>query len=417
MQSRWNDIDAKAFEDAAVAAGQDPDLGLRIYTSRIIGADPDLVLHGGGNTSVKVTDVHGEAIIHIKGSGWDLDTIEAPGLPAVRMAPLLAARHGKKLTDPEMVALLRANLIDPASPNPSVEALLHAFLPFRFVDHTHATAILALADQKDMAETVRRIYGERLAFVPYVMPGFDLSIEADKIYRAQPDCEGLWLENHGLFTFADTAKASYDLMIEFVTMAERELAAEGATLAGPQESDGVEDQALLQRLEKALRGEGSPFATALHMDYRSTPAIRDYVSRADIDEVSARGTVTPDHVIRIKPWPMIIKNDDGEQQIAEALAEYRARYKAYFARNAARADEPKTILDTYPRVVVIESEGMVALGASESAARIGGDLCEQATRAINAAESYGRFTPISEADLFDMEYWTLEQAKLKVARA
>lgn len=416
MQSRWNDIDAKAFEDAAIAAGQDPELGLRVYTSRIIGADPDLVLHGGGNTSVKVTGAQGEEIIHIKGSGWDLDTIEAPGLPAVRMAQLLAARDGGKLSDPDMVALLRANLLDPASPNPSVEALLHAFLPFRFVDHSHATAILALADQKDMAGTVKRIYGDRLAFVPYVMPGFDLSIEADKVYRANPDCEGLWLENHGLFTFADTAKGSYGLMIEFVTMAEQELADKGAALAGPQTSDRQPDEALLRRLEDVLRGEGSPFAKALHMDYRSTPAIREYVSRTDVADVSARGTVTPDHVIRIKPWPMIIGKDDTEEQIGEALAAYRERYEAYFRRNAARASEPKTILDTYPRVLVISGEGMVALGVTENAARIGGDLCEQATRAINAAESYGRFTPISEADLFDMEYWTLEQAKLKVAR-
>lgn len=417
MQSRWNDDDAGLYADAAIAERQDPDLGLRIYPSRIIGGDPDLVLHGGGNTSVKMKAADGCDIIHIKGSGWDLDKIEAPGLPAVRLDPLLAARDGKKLSDPEMVALLRANLLDSASPNPSVEALLHAFLPFRFVDHSHATAILALADQPDMQETVKRIHGDRVAWVPYVMPGFDLSIEGDKIYRRFPGCEGLWLENHGLFTFADTARASYELMIEFVTMAEGDLAARGVSLTGPQECDRKPDPELARRLETALRTGDSPFAPGLHMDFRSTPAIREHVTKPDAEAISLRGTVTPDHVIRIKPWPLVIDADANEDAIETALRDYRQRYKAYFDRNAPRANEPKTMLDPYPRVVMVKGAGMFALGTTAKAAGIGGDLCEQATRAINAAEAYGRYTPISEADLFDMEYWSLEQAKLQVKAA
>jgi rhamnose utilization protein RhaD (predicted bifunctional aldolase and dehydrogenase) len=415
MKSRWNDEDAARYVEAALAAGQSEALGLRIYTSRIIGGDPDLVLHGGGNTSVKVTSAEGEALMHIKGSGWDLDTIEAPGLPAVRLAPLLETRDGPKLSDPDMVSMLRASLIDADAPNPSVEALLHAFLPAAFVDHTHATAILALADQPDMRETVRRIYGERLAYVPYVMPGFDLSIVADRIHRDHLQCDGLWLENHGLFTFADDARASYELMIEFVTMAEQELARKGVQLSGPQPSDGAEDMALRARLEKAFARQGSPFAKGVFMEYRSTAAIREHASKVNVEEISLRGTVTPDHVIRIKPWPMIIEPDADDAAIDTALAAYADRYRAYFERNATRTDEPKHMLDAYPRVVVVRNQGIYALGTSAKAATIGGDLCEQATRAINAAETYGRFTPIGEADLFDMEYWSLEQAKLKVA--
>lgn len=415
MKSRWNDEDAARYVEAARGAGQSEALGLRIYTSRIIGGDPDLVLHGGGNTSVKVTSADGEALMHIKGSGWDLDTIEAPGLPAVRLAPLLEARNGPKLSDPDMVALLRASLIEADAPNPSVEALLHAFLPFAFVDHTHATAILALADQPDMRETVSRVYGERLAYVPYVMPGFDLSIVADRIYRDRPGCEGLWLENHGLFTFADDARVSYELMIEFVTMAEEELARKGVTLSGPQPSDGEEDAALTARLEAALTRDGSPFARGVFLDYRSTAAIREHAGKENVEAIGLRGTVTPDHVIRIKPWPMIIEASADEAAIDAALAAYADRYRAYFARNATRTNEPKQMLDVYPRLVLVRGKGIYALGASAKAAGIGGDLCEQATRAINAAEAYGRFTPIGEADLFDMEYWSLEQAKLKVA--
>jgi rhamnose utilization protein RhaD (predicted bifunctional aldolase and dehydrogenase) len=412
MKSRWNDEDAARYVEAARAAGQSDALGLRIYTSRIIGGDPDLVLHGGGNTSVKVTSSDGEEFMHIKGSGWDLDTIEAPGLPAVRLAPLLAARNGRKLSDPDMVALLRESLVEQNAPNPSVEALLHAFLPFAHVDHSHATAILALADQPDMRETVKRVYGNRLAYVSYVMPGFDLSIEADRVYQDHHGCEGLWLENHGLFTFADDARTSYELMIEFVTMAEDELARAGVELSGPQVSDGERDTALAARLEKAFTKPGSVFAGGVALDYRSTAAIREHASKPDVEAISLRGTVTPDHVIRIKPWPMIIESGAGEDEIESALAAYRDRYRAYFGRNATRASEPKRILDVYPRVVLVRGEGIYAIGAHAEAAKIGGDLCEQATRAINAAEAYGRFTPIGEADLFDMEYWSLEQAKL-----
>ncbi|MDO9418627.1 class II aldolase [Pararhizobium sp.] len=414
MQSRWNDDDANDYVDAALAAGQSEALGLRIYTSRIIGGDPDLVLHGGGNTSVKAEAADGTPLMHIKGSGWDLDTIEAPGLPAVRLAELLAVRNGPKLSDPEMVALLRASLVDAAAPNPSVEALLHAFIPHAFVDHSHATAILALADQPDMRDTVSRIYGERLAYVPYVMPGFDLSIEADRIYRQHPHCEGLWLENHGLFTFAATAKGAYDLMIEFVTMAEGELARAGFCLSGPQASDREADLELSARLSRILTKDGSPFSKGLALDYRSTPAIRQHTSKPGVEEISLRGTVTPDHVIRIKPWPLIIDATATEAAIETALSVYGDRYKAYFERNAARSSEPKVMLDPYPRLVLVRGEGIYSVASNAKAARIGGDLCEQATRTINAAEHYGRFTPIGEADLFDMEYWSLEQAKLKV---
>lgn len=417
MKSRWNDDDAKRYAQAVRAAGRSEALGLRIYTSRIIGGDPDLVLHGGGNTSVKVTSADGEELMHIKGSGWDLDTIEAPGLPAVRLAPLLDARNGARLCDPDMVALLRASLIEADAPNPSVEALLHAFLPFAYVDHSHATAILALADQPDMRDAIKRIYGDRLAYVPYVMPGFDLSIEADRIYRDHPGCEGLWLENHGLFTFADDARASYDRMIEFVSMAQEELERAGVRLTGPQPNDGEKDAALGARLEKALTRDGSPFAKGVALDYRSTAAIREFVSKENIEEISLRGTVTPDHVIRIKPWPMIIEAGADDSAIDRALAAYSARYMAYFERNAPRSDEPKHMLDVYPRIVLVRGFGMFALGANARAAGIGGDLYEQATRVINAAEAYGRYTPIGEADLFDMEYWSLEQAKLRIGTA
>ncbi|MBU2327836.1 MAG: class II aldolase, partial [Alphaproteobacteria bacterium] len=189
----------------------------------------------------------------------------------------------------------------------------------------------------------------------------------------------------------------------------------GVTLTGPQSNDGQVNQALKLRLERALSQPNSPFEKAVFLDYRSTSAIRDYASLEQLEEIAQRGTVTPDHVIRIKPWPMIIEADADDAAINKALAGYASRYTSYFERNAARQSEPKQMLDVYPRVIIVRHNGMYALGSTEKAAKIGGDLCEQATRAIIAAEAYGRFTPIGEADLFDMEYWSLEQAKLKVA--
>ncbi|MCA9485179.1 MAG: class II aldolase/adducin family protein, partial [Nitrospina sp.] len=189
------------------------ELALRVYTSRIIGQDPDLVMHGGGNTSVKLRarDVFGDEVdvIHIKGSGWDLGTIAAAGLPAVRMAPLMRLRGLPWLSDEEMVNVQRSNLLDSTAPNPSVETLLHAYLPQKYVDHTHATAMLALANLPEVEAATREIFGERMALVPYVMPGFALAKLAAETFEAHPDAEGLLLVNHGHFAWGPDAKSSY----------------------------------------------------------------------------------------------------------------------------------------------------------------------------------------------------------------
>src|SRR3954447_5379471 len=226
MQSAWNDGDA----DAAVAAYENlgRDLALRIYTTRLLGQDPRLVLHGGGNTSVKtgLTDLNGDAVeaLCVKGSGWDMGAIEPAGLPAVRLAPLLKLRGRDKLSDEEMVRVQRANLIDPMAPNPSVEALLHAFIPHKFVDHTHSTAVLALTDQMDGEALCREVYGKRVGYVPYLMPGFGLAKAAAQVFDADPSVEGLILIKHGIFSFGANAREAYERMIALVTMAEQRLA-------------------------------------------------------------------------------------------------------------------------------------------------------------------------------------------------
>src|SRR5258705_2433146 len=227
MKSLWSKAEAKAIVDRYGAAGVGPDLALRVYTSRLLGGDPRLVLHGGGNTSVKTVlpDLLGEPVevLCVKGSGWDLGNIEPPGLPAVRLAPLRKLRERDALSDEDMVRIQRANLLDPGAPNPSVETLLHAFLPHKFVDHTHASAVLSLIDQPDGALICADVYGPRMAIVPYVMPGFALAIRSADIFEMKPTVEGLMLHKHGIFTFGNTAREAYERMIEMVTLAEERL--------------------------------------------------------------------------------------------------------------------------------------------------------------------------------------------------
>lgn len=412
MQSRWNDTDAASHAAEAEAAGRPAALGLRVYSSRLIGQEPDLVLHGGGNTSVKIADAEGGAVIHVKGSGWDLGDIAAPGLPAMRLAPLLATRDIPDMSDADMVAFLRRNLIDPKAPNPSVEALLHARLPHAFVDHSHATAILALADQPDMAATVAAIYGGRLGFVPYVMPGYGLAHACMAVFDRDPAVEGLWLAQHGLFTFGATARESYERMIEFVTLAEAHLAERGVALPGPEATDLAAPDDLAYALTTTLAEHGA-LGSRPAVDFRSSPSIRRWLERGNLAELSRRGTATPDHVIRIKPFGMILPPDANSTAIRLALLDYGEDYRAYFDRNAPHAEEEKAILDPLPRAVLVPGLGVYGIGKDAKAATIAGDLLEQTARIVNAAEDYGRFTPISEAELFAMEYWSLEQAKLK----
>src|SRR6201995_2685302 len=226
MRSAWTDDEA----DAAIARYDSfgRDLALRVYTTRLLGRDPRLGLHGGGNTSVKtrLTDLDGDdvEVLGVKGSGWDMGSIEPAGLPAVRLAPLLKLRSRENLSDEEMVRLQRANLIDPAAPNPSVEALLHAFIPHKFVDHTHSTAVLALTDQPDGEALCREVFGARVGYVPYVMPGFGLAKAAAEVFDANPSVEGLILVKHGIFSFGANARESYERMISLVTAAEERLA-------------------------------------------------------------------------------------------------------------------------------------------------------------------------------------------------
>lgn len=420
MKSLWDDKEAERLRKAA---GDDPaaqDLAMRVYTSRLIGQEADLVLHGGGNTSVK-TRRRDEAgverdVIHVKGSGWDLATIEGPGLPAMWLEPLLQARSTATMADEEMVSFLRREMLDQSGPNPSVEALLHAFLPAKFVDHTHSCAALAIANQPNAAEIAREIFGDELCLVPYVMPGFKLSHAADQIFSQDgAGTSGQFLVNHGLFSFGEDARTSYERILRYTTMCEEYLTAKGAGLM-PEEAGTVQHDpdahAAVAALREAL-GEWEIFADNLALDLRCGEATSRFLALDGLAEITARGTATPDHVIRIKPRPVIGEAAYGVQEWRDAIQSFASWYADYFNRNAPLAEEPKTMLDPLPRVALIRGLGIVGIGRSAKEARVAADLAEQTARIVLSAEGIGRFTPLNERDLFDMEYWSLEQAKLK----
>lgn len=421
MHSRWSDEHAKQYiERYADAPASNEDLALRVYSSRLIGNEPALVLHGGGNTSVKtqLIDDTGEQVdvLCVKGSGWDLGDIEPAGLPAVRLATLAALRSLPALSDEDMVNAQRTRLLDAGAPNPSVETLLHAFLPAKYIDHSHADAILALVDQPDAERICRELYGDRLALVPYVMPGFALAKLAAEIAEQHPHAEGLLLLQHGLFTWGASARESYERHVRAVDDAERHIATHRSSApASPAAAASVS----LASFAAELRGRLGQGQRRYFFDVRESEAIRRFVARDDLRSVSQRGPVTPDHVIRTKATPLILDLRDVDPTdhvgaIEAALASFRVDYRAYFSRQAqARPERTLTALDPDPRVVLLPGVGaLIGLGNSPKAASIAADLYEHTIDVIEAAESVGRYQALPESDLFDMEYWSLEQAKL-----
>jgi rhamnulose-1-phosphate aldolase/alcohol dehydrogenase len=426
MQSKWSDADAQKFAADYAPKGVNEDLAVRTYTTRLLGSDPKMVLHGGGNTSVKTTvkDQLGEDVdvICIKGSGWDMGVIEPAGLPAVRLEPLRKLRKLDKLSDEDMVNFQRINLLDSTSPNPSVETLLHAFLPHKFIDHVHSTAVLALTDQPDNKALVQEVYGDRVAYVPYTIPGFALAKAVADVFDKHPKAEGLILLQHGIFTMGDTAQQAYSRMIEFVTMAEERLKLQRKARPAAKLPANI---ATLPEIAPILRGavaiEKNPMAgTAKRqiLDFRTNPEILAYVNGAELARYSQVGVVTPDHTIRTKNWPVIVpapeagKLEEWSKDVHAAVDAFVARYHKYFEVNNAKSPVKKKELDPLPRVILVPGVGMFGIGATAKDAAIAADIAENAITVITDAEAMGEYRSISEFDMFEVEYWSLEQAKL-----
>jgi rhamnose utilization protein RhaD (predicted bifunctional aldolase and dehydrogenase)/NAD(P)-dependent dehydrogenase (short-subunit alcohol dehydrogenase family) len=427
MRSLWSDADGERLVERYAQQGVGRDLALRVYTSRLLGGEPKLVLHGGGNTSVKtvVKDLLYEEVevLCVKGSGWDMAAIEPAGLPAVRLAPLRKLRERAALADEEMVRVQRANLIDPTAPNPSVETLLHAFLPHKYVDHTHSTAVLSLADQPDAAKRCADLYGRRMGLVPYIMPGFLLAKKAAEIFEVDPAVEGLVLLKHGVFTFGETAQEAYERMIAAVSLAEERLA-RGRTSVFPAARlpTAVAGEAEVAPILRGACAIADPTGSGAYkrfiLEFRSGPAVLDYVNGAELHRYGQAGVATPDHTIRTKNYPLIVpapepgKLDAFNKAVRNAVDHFVSEYHAYFARHNARQEVPKRELDPMPRVILVPGLGLFGLGRSARDARIAADIAQSTIATVTDAEAVGRFESVSQADLFDIEYWSLEQAKL-----
>jgi rhamnose utilization protein RhaD (predicted bifunctional aldolase and dehydrogenase)/NAD(P)-dependent dehydrogenase (short-subunit alcohol dehydrogenase family) len=404
-------------------------LALRTYTARLIGAEAALVLHGGGNTSAKAkaTTVLGETIdvLHIKGSGWDLATIEPAGHPAVRLEPLRRLRHLDAMTDEAMVNELRTNLLDATAPNPSVETLLHALLPARFIDHTHADAILALCDQPDGKRIFTSLFGRALVWVPYVMPGFALAKRcADAFEHVASEVEPtiMVLERHGLFTWGDSARESYERTIDAVNGAERYAVEHGRTVSVPAAPRGARpsESELLPRLRGVFaKLRGDPPERAPIVRTRCTDELLEFLARPDAPELVTKGCMTPDHVLRTKPTALWLTETDGSNhanfaaRVEAAVRDYARKYDAYFNEMVLAKGVKKNKLDPWPRVVLLPGFGACAIGATAREADIALDIYEHTADVMRTAADIGTYAPCSHADLFDVEYWSLEQAKVK----
>ena len=392
MKNLWNE---------ALAATHPGALASRVYSSRLLGADPALVLHGGGNTSVKdvCKNIYGDSVqtLYVKGSGSDLASITQQDFVAVRLDALLALSGLAKLSDLDMARELKLASLDPNAPAPSVEAILHALIPHRFVDHTHADAIVSITNTPDGEARIRALYGDEVIVLPYVMPGFDLAKLCAEVYPllCTPRTLGMVLMNHGIFSFGDSAKQSYERMIELVGRAEAYLERE-APLSCPPEPAAHADWSELPGLRKAVSA-----AAGFPMLLRSTQSA--FARRTDLDKIAQRGPATPDHVIRTKRLPMLGRDVEA----------YAQNYRAYFERNAAASSIPLAMLDPAPRVILDTAFGLLSAGRSAREAQIVADIYLHTQDIILRAEALGAYQALGEAALFSMEYWDLEQAKLK----
>jgi rhamnose utilization protein RhaD (predicted bifunctional aldolase and dehydrogenase)/NAD(P)-dependent dehydrogenase (short-subunit alcohol dehydrogenase family) len=436
MDNRYNRSDAQQFITTHPHCCSE--LALRVYTSRLIGRENSLVLHGGGNTSVKAqfTTLLGDDIevLYIKGSGWDLATIEPQGFPALDLAYLRRLRALPSLADEEMVNQFKTHMLDSTAPSPSIETLVHAFLPHRYIDHTHADAIVTLTNMAEPEERLSALFGNKVAILPWIMPGFPLAKVIAECFESRPDIEAIILRNHGIFTFGDEADLTYGRMIHYVTVAEDYLRshqpinqavpktpATSFTAANSDNNCNRLDPALIlpllrgaMTIDPAPAGATPPFL--LHL--RTSETIDHCLCRDDARAVYTTGVLTPDHVIRTKNYPLWLDlqgldEEQAAQSITRSIAEYEQHYTHYFHSQIAAKQVARSLLDPKPRVILIPGLGIVAAGTTEKAARIAADIGEQTLLAKSLGAAIAPYRELGEEHIFDMEYWSLEQAKLK----
>ena len=386
MKNLWDDKKASICEE---------DLDFRVYTSNLLGENNELVLHGGGNTSVKVDDT-----LYVKGSGWDLSNIKKEGFSPVKLEALLEMAKLESLSDSEMVRLQRTAMSDENAPNPSVEAILHALIPYKFVDHTHADAVVTISNSINGKKYIQELYPNYLV-VDYVMPGFEL---AHKIYELTQNLdwdsiEGIILHNHGIFTFDDDAKKSYTKMIDVVTKAEEFLDKNASIEVERSYEHSGCDIAKITKTLSHFKGYD------IYVNINQSPLASFYASQPNLREFASRGVLTPEHIIRTKRLPLIMEDTNLEEGVKRYIMEYEKYYMRY--------ENKEVMINPAPNYMIIKNLAVISFGSTKKEADIINDIVEHTMKAVLRADKLGGYKSISEADSFAMEYWELEQAKLK----
>ena len=398
MKSLWSDEEA---------AGYEGDLGLRVYTSRLLGRDKSLVLHGGGNTSVKIREKNlfgdEEIVFYVKGSGWDLETIEPRGFSPLRLAQVLRLAELPALSDPEMVKQFSSCLLETSAPRPSLETFLHGCLPWKFVDHTHADAVLAISNTRDGEARTRELYGEQCVVVPYLKPGFGLARISAEAYAKQKTAKtiGMVLLNHGIVSFGESVRESYERMIELVSRAEAYLSRHGAWEVVMRAPEMIVPDPLAQA--KLRRSISDAASHPVIMKTCTTARTLGFARHPGIRSLSKQGPITPDHVIWTKRLPML----------GTDVAGYAEEYRRYFETHARLANDARTMIDPAPRLAIDPAFGLAAIGRTARDADTVEELYDHSIDTMLRAEVLGGFRALPAKDIFDVEYWDLEQAKLE----
>jgi len=428
MKNSWSDKKATEFV-SQYAAQWGEDLAYRTYSARLLGAEKSLVLHGGGNTSVKsrYTNLLGESLeaIFVKASGYDLSLIEPEGHPALDLEYLKRLGELPELSDEDMVREIRTHLLEDESPTPSIETLVHAFVAEKFMDHTHADAILALTNQPDGQKVVREALGEEVIVLDYVKPGFQLAQATAKAIQAHPGKRAMVWMRHGLLTWGDTAKESYQSTIELVSKAEEYVADKASnplkvTLSTPPkkaEERWVQVAPLLRGLLAESSEDDQPYRRMIIRPLISKEVL-DFVDSDRGRELAVSPPLTSDHLIRTKAFPLWIDSpayDEPSQlrdQIAGAVQEYRTSYQSYLDRNSAQSETVSSRFDSAPRVILMPGLGAACSGKDVLAANVCRDITAQTLEVKARIGAMGDYEGLSESDCFAMEYHTLQHRKL-----
>lgn len=427
MKSAYNKVDAEKIIKKYSNISQE--LALRLYTSKLLGSNPNLVLHGGGNTSIKLKqkNILGEEqdVLFVKASGADLANMTPEGFVALDLSFLRKLHTLDSLEDEEMESQLEIHKLLKSHLNPSVEALLHAFLPPKCIDHTHADSMLILTNQTEGTGLVKKALGPRVAVLPYTMSGLPLAKAVAAQYAKQPDLEAIVIINHGIFTFGEDALTSYERMIAYVDRAEKYVTQriKDTPLITPRTDFSLAKDAksLAAHLSQVLRGSCAHKGSdgnlrRLIVEYRSTPELLDVAVSQQAPALCDSGVLTPDHVTRTKNkiayLDYVPESDDSlKQKVSQIIEDYVKNYRHYFQEQVKTKGLDRKELDPFPRVLLAAGLGLFTLGFSRKEAKVAADIAEHTIFAKVRAEVLGNYAPITDSHVFDMEYWRLQQRK------